>query len=48
MCNLVAKKMNGNCWWSNRQTVVDRLTGSSKVICPPFFEGRHNKDLKMH
>jgi hypothetical protein len=35
VCASSAKKMNGNC--------VDRLTDSSKAICPPFFEGGHKK-----
>lgn len=29
--------MNGNSWWTNRQT------NSSKAVCPSFFKGEYNK-----
>lgn len=34
------KKMNGNCWRTDRQT------DSRKAICPPFFKEGH-KYAKM-
>lgn len=31
------------CEENERKLLVDRPTGSNKVICPSFFEGGHNK-----
>lgn len=35
-CATSAKKIHGNCWWTNRST--ERQRDSSKVIFSPFFE----------